>query len=42
MYRDNFSEENFYKEKIIEMVGRIKNLDFLEKIYYFVKVFLED
>ncbi len=31
-----------YKQKIVEMVEKINNQEFLEKIYYFVKVFLED
>lgn len=31
-----------YKEKIIEIVDKIENKEFLEKIYYFIKVFLEN
>lgn len=37
MYRDDASEKDFYKEKIIEMVGKIENLAVLIKIYTVVK-----
>lgn len=30
------------KEKIIDMIGRIKNETYLLKIYSYIKVFLED
>lgn len=32
----------FYKKKIIEMVGEIKNKEFLYMIYGFVKRFFEE
>lgn len=38
---ETMREKEFYKGKIIEMVERIENLEFLEKIYYFIKAFLE-
>jgi len=31
-----------YRKRIIEMIEEIENLEFLEKIYYFIKVFLEE
>lgn len=31
-----------YRKRIVEMVEKIENLEFLEKIYYFIKVFLEE
>lgn len=37
-----FSEKEYYRQKIIEMVGKIQNLSYLIKIFSFVKVFLED
>lgn len=30
-------EKNFYKNKIVEMVNEIENMEFLEMIYGFVK-----
>lgn len=30
-----------YKEKIIEMVEKINNQEFLKKIYYFIRAFIE-
>lgn len=36
------NEKEIYKEEIIEMVKKIENLEFLEKIYYFIKAFLEE
>ncbi len=35
------SEVNNYKEEIIEMVEKIENLEYLIKIFSFIKVFLE-
>lgn len=35
-------EKDFYKRKIVEMVEKIENLEFLEKIYYFIKAFIEE
>ncbi|MCI9201488.1 MAG: hypothetical protein HFI03_14060 [Lachnospiraceae bacterium] len=32
----------WYREKIVEMVNRIDNENYLLKIYSFVKVFFED
>lgn len=33
--------EDDYRKKIVEMVAKIHNQDFLIKIYYFVKVHFE-
>lgn len=35
-------ESIFYKQKIYEMVEKINNIDFLRKIYSFVKAFVEE
>lgn len=35
-------ESMFYKQKICEMVEKINNIEFLLKIYSFVKVFVEE
>ncbi len=35
------NEVNNYKEEIIEMVEKIENLEYLIKIFSFIKVFLE-
>lgn len=40
MKRSN--EKENYKKKIIEMVEKIENLDYLIKIFSFIKVFLEE
>lgn len=29
-------EKEYYKEQIIEMVGKIENVDFLFKIYHYI------
>lgn len=34
-------EKEVYQEEIVEMVKWIENLDFLKKIFSFVKVFCE-
>ena len=36
------SDEQFYKDSISEMVSTIKNVNWLLKIYTFIKVFAED
>lgn len=36
------SDEQFYKESIVKMVYSIRNVDWLLKIYSFIKVFAED
>lgn len=36
------ADMGFYKKKIIEMVGEIKNQEFLYMIYGFVKRFFEE
>lgn len=33
---ENLREKEFYKEKIIEMVDKIENLDYLFKIYHYI------
>lgn len=38
----NLREKEYYKDKIVEMVNKIENLEFLEKIYYFTKEFIEE
>lgn len=38
----NLKENEYYKDKIIEMVRKIKKIEFLEKIYYFVKEFIKE
>lgn len=35
------SEVNNYKKEIVEMVEKIENLEYLIKIFSFIKVFLE-
>lgn len=30
------NEKEFYREQIIEMVGKINNIDFLFKIYHYI------
>ena len=35
------SEVNNYKDEILEMVEKIENLEYLIKIFSFIKVFLE-
>lgn len=37
MEKEKFSEKEYYRQKIIEMVGRIENLEILKLIYGFVK-----
>lgn len=37
MYRDNFSEKKFYKEKIIEMVEKIESVWILNQIMQFIQ-----
>jgi len=39
---DKLTEKEYYKEKIIEIVYQIENKEFLKKIYYFVKAFLDE
>lgn len=36
------SDEQFYKDSISEMLSAIHNVDWLLKIYTFIKVFAED
>lgn len=36
------NDEQFYKDKISEMVSTIDNVDWLLKIFTFVKVFADD
>lgn len=36
------SEKEFYTNRITEMAASISNLDWLHKIYSFVKVFADD
>ena len=36
------TEEKYYKEKISEMVSTIRNVEWLRKIYSFIKVFADD
>lgn len=36
------NEEKFYKDSISEMLSTIHNVDWLLKIYSFIKVFAED
>lgn len=38
---ENLREKEFYKEKIIEMVGEIENPGILEYLHTFIKLFLE-
>lgn len=35
-------DKEFYKAKIRELIDEIDNLDFLKKIYSFIKVFVEE
>ncbi|MBD5543755.1 MAG: hypothetical protein HDR01_05825 [Lachnospiraceae bacterium] len=35
-------EKEWYKEKIVEMIEKIDNVEYIESIYSFVKVFFED
>lgn len=42
MENKNLKEKEYYKEKIIEIIEKIENINFLEKIYYFIKAFLEE
>lgn len=37
---NDLQTKDFYKQKIIEAVERINNLDFLINIYYFIKPML--
>ena len=36
------SNEQFYKDSIVKMVSSIHNVDWLLKIYSFIKVFADD
>ena len=36
------SDEQFYKDNIVKMVFSIRNVEWLLKIYSFIKVFAED
>lgn len=36
------SDEQFYKESIVKMVYSICNVEWLRKIYSFIKVFFDD
>lgn len=36
------SDEQFYKDNIVKMVYSIRNVDWLLKIYSFIKVFADD
>lgn len=36
------SDEQFYKDNIVKMVFSIHNVDWLLKIYSFIKVFADD
>lgn len=36
------TDEQFYKRSISEMVSTIRNVDWLRKIYSFIKVFADD
>lgn len=38
---EKFSEKEFYREKIIEMVNEIDNIDILAKIFTYVKTHLK-
>jgi hypothetical protein len=38
----NEGEKNFYREELHKMINGIDNLEWLIKIYSFVKVFYED
>lgn len=38
---DDFREKDYYKEKIIELVGKIENPSILMKIYTFSKTHYE-
>lgn len=37
----NLNEKELYRRKIIEMVEKIKNVDILEYLHTFIKLFLE-
>lgn len=37
-----FKEKDWYRNKIIEMLQKIDNDEYIKSIYSFVKVFLED
>lgn len=39
---ENFSEKDFYREKIVEMVWEIENPRFIKMIYGFVKSLFEE
>ena len=36
------SDEQFYKDNIVKMVCSIRNVEWLLKIYSFIKVFADD
>ncbi len=36
------NDEQFYKESISEMISAIHNVEWLRKIYSFIKVFFDD
>lgn len=36
------SDKQFYKDSIVKMIFSINNVDWLRKIYSFVKVFADD
>ena len=35
-------EKEWYKKKIVEMIEKIDNVEYIESIYSFIKVFFED
>lgn len=37
MKQETFSEKEYYREKIIEMVGKIESLNILISIFSFIK-----
>lgn len=41
MDKEVFSEKEYYRQKIIEMINKIDNLGTLEYLYTFIKLFLE-
>lgn len=41
MLNEELKKKNYYRQNTIQMVEQIENLEFLESIYWFVKVVFE-
>lgn len=42
MEKELFSEKEYYRQKIIEMVGKIENVKFLRRIYISLMEYLKE